>query len=376
MPRRIPRPLLLALGLVLLGHWTALTWLRAQLPTMAPLALMREPLFTRVIAPVEPTKPVEPLRTAPPSPKPKPKRRAAVSATWPALAPTPVQANTLPVLAMDEPTPAPLAESAPPDDVSASQLAAPTPTPAPSAQAVDTTTPDPSNTAPPADTWPPDTRLVYDLKGYYRGEMYGTGRVQWQREQGRYQVHINLRMALLVRVALTSQGEVTDAGLLPSAYQEQAPWGERRVALKDGLVTFHNGSQLPQPHALQDTASQFVELSHRFATGREVLQVGRPVHVWLARPQAMALWTYDVVEEVTLDLPELGPVRAFHLRPRPIANPQGAITAELWFAPSLQYLPVRVRIVLGSGNYADLLVQRIEQGAAPVVAPRPNPMWD
>jgi hypothetical protein len=92
--------------------------------------------------------------------------------------------------------------------------------------------------------------------------------------------------------------------------------------------------------------------------------VGQQVSLWLARPQGMALWTYDVVEEELLQTPELGPVSAFHLRPRPIANPSGVITAELWFAPSLQYLPVRVRIDLGEGNFVDLLVQRIEQGGA------------
>lgn len=41
----MPRPLALSLGLVLPGHCRALSWLRAQLPGMAPLAPMREPLF-------------------------------------------------------------------------------------------------------------------------------------------------------------------------------------------------------------------------------------------------------------------------------------------------------------------------------------------
>ena len=77
----------------------------------------------------------------------------------------------------------------------------------------------------------------------------------------------------------------------------------------------------------------------------------------------MALWTYDVVEEETLATPELGAVQAFHLRPRPIANPSGAITAEIWFAPSLHYLPVRIRISLGGDNFVDLMVERIEQAA-------------
>jgi hypothetical protein len=112
---------------------------------------------------------------------------------------------------------------------------------------------------------------------------------------------------------------------------------------------------------VQDTASQFVELSHRFATGRDVLEVGRSVTVWLARPGAVDQWTYDIVEREMLRTPQLGVVEAFHLKPRPIANPRGNITVEMWFAPSLQYLPVRVKVVMGNEAWLDLLVDRIEQ---------------
>ena len=54
-------------------------------------------------------------------------------------------------------------------------------------------------------------------------------------------------------------------------------------------------------------------------------------------------------------------VEAFHLKPRPIANPRGNITVEMWFAPSLQYLPVRIRVNMGEETYLDLMVDKIEQ---------------
>jgi hypothetical protein len=54
-------------------------------------------------------------------------------------------------------------------------------------------------------------------------------------------------------------------------------------------------------------------------------------------------------------------VQAFHLKPRPIANPRGNITAEMWFAPSLQYLPVRIRVNMGDDVNIDLIVDKIEQ---------------
>lgn len=213
-----------------------------------------------------------------------------------------------------------------------------------------------------AEGWPLDTRLTYTLRGYYRGELLGSGSVQWQQAEGRYQVEVNLRVALLFGLSLVSQGEVRGVGLVPQVYEERSVGRARRVVLDGVAVKFADGNASRQPAGVQDTASQFVELSRRFATGRQILQVGTEVPVWLARPNALHLWTYDVVGQELLQLPAYGPVPSFHLVPRPVSNPAGNISAELWFAPSLQYLPVRIKISLGEGNFVDLLVEKIEQG--------------
>jgi hypothetical protein len=211
------------------------------------------------------------------------------------------------------------------------------------------------------DRWPADTRLSYRLSGYFRGELHGSARVQWQRQDQRYQNRVEIDINLLASLVLTSQGEVTPQGLAPGVYEELRRSGPRTVRMGEDKVTFNDGRTAPRPQGLQDTASQFVELSHRFATGRDILEVGRSVSFWMARPGAVDLWTYDVVERETLRTPAFGPVEAFHLKPRPIANPRGNITAEMWFAPSLQYLPVRIRVNMGQDTYVDLLVEKIEQ---------------
>ena len=321
---------------VLWVHLLGLQWLQGQLPLGQRLTLMADPMFTRMITPTLSTLPLH-----------RASARQEPGAA-PDLALSPAGDETPTVVAPEQ---APVA----PEHAKPAEIAEP-PSVEPS-----TAVPDP--TVLPDDGWPADTRLSYRLGGYYRGHLYGSARVQWQRDGSRYQVRVDMSLALL-RVSMISQGEVRAEALLPSVYEEQFPWGVRRLAFDGSNVRFDNGVQLPQPPALQDTASQFVELTHRFSSGREELKVGRQVQLWLARPQGLSLWTYDVVEEEVLQTPELGPVPAFHLRPRPIANPTGVITAELWFAPSLQYLPVRVRIDLGEGNFVDLMVERIEQGAA------------
>jgi hypothetical protein len=212
------------------------------------------------------------------------------------------------------------------------------------------------------DSWPTDTRLTYRLGGRYReGELYGDARVQWQREGGSYQVRLDIEIRPWVSMVMTSQGEVTQGGLAPRAYEESRRGKRRAAAFGDDAITLEGGRSAPRPDGVQDTASQFVELSHRFATGREVLEVGRTVDVWLARPGGVERWTYDVAARETLQTPHLGEIEAYHLKPRPLANPRGNVTAEMWFAPTLQYLPVRIRVSMGDTAHADLLVERIEQ---------------
>jgi hypothetical protein len=342
---------LLLVSAVLLAHFFGLSWLHDQLPAFRPMVLMAQPLFTRTITPAPvPMTQARPSRTRTHSGNAPPREMPEVVTETQALPQAEAQA-----------TPEQPASDVPPAQTQRVPDNEPTAAEAPSTTAS-------------TDSWPADTRLSYRLTGYYRGDLYGSARVQWQREQSRYQVRVDLSMALVVRLAMISQGEVTDTGLLPSAYEEQFPGGVQRMVFDGGYVRFQDGSQLLQPQALQDTASQFVDLSHRFSTGRDALKVGSEVRMWLARPQGMALWTYDVIEEDTLQLPEMGPVSAFHLRPRPIANPRGTITAEIWFAPSLQYLPVRVRISLGAGNFVDLMVERIEQGGVAANTPGTQPL--
>ncbi len=332
--------LALLLVLVVAVHWVALDWLRAQVTGGSTATLMPQPLFMRVI---------QPVATA--IPKRSPHRKA----TAPRVAAATSTAFVQTELATDE---RPEPEAPGPGSVASDPPLASASHPKPEAAELPETHADEA-----ANSWPADTRLSYDLKGYYRGDFYGSGQVQWQHIDGHYQVHVDLRVAVFFTATLISQGELTDEGLQPRVYEERHSRGVRHLTLDSANVTFDDGSTTAKPLGLQDTASQFVELARRFSTGRQPLVVGSQVPLWLARPQQMNVWTYDVVALETLQIPEFGAVPAFYLRPRPIANPRGVINAEIWFAPSMQYLPVRIRINLGNDNYADLLVNRIDQGA-------------
>ena len=345
----------LLVALVLLAHAGLLWVLQAQWQSKLLIKALPEPVFLTLLRPA-----ASPLRVAPAQSKraPAPSVAAAVAS---------LPASTL--RAADAPVEVPAQEAPIPQAQASDAIAQEAPRPAPpDAQEPAKTADSKPEDKPKADTWPADTRVSYRMRGYYRGEVYGSAKVQWQRQQDLYQVQLDMRMALLFQVSMISQGRLTEAGLVPQAYEERFLSVRRSLAFDADRLRLDDGRQVPKPPGVQDTASQFVELSHRFATGRQALAVGELVTVWLARPGGVDFWTYDVTEAVNLQTPQLGLVQTFHLKPRPLANPRGDIIAELWLAPSLQYLPVRVRIALGGDNFVDLLVETIEQGSAPPVA--------
>lgn len=344
------KPWLLAAP-VLLGHLLALEWLGRQADAISGLDEMAPVMFTRMLQPAAPP-PVVAATASPPRPKP----RAAARPRPKASAPRPVVAEPAPVpvpAEVAEPAPPPVTAQAPEPAASAVQPAASAPLAAASAA--------PAGTEAALDTWPTDTRLTYRLTGDWRGPLFGDARVQWQRAGDKYQVRLDVKVQPLFTQVLTSQGEVTPDGLVPRAYEELRPGKRRAAQFGDEVLLLENGKTAPRPPGVQDTASQFVELTHRFATGREILEVGRSVTVWLARPGNVDRWTYDIVAREILQTPRLGPIEAFHLKPRPIANPRGNITAEMWFAPNLLYLPVRIKVVMGNEAHLDLMVDHVEQ---------------
>ena len=381
-PLKPSRALAVTTVLVLLLHALALALLSSLLRPPSLLKTMATPFYTRSIAPevpavvaaapapmeIKPDRPTALIRPARAATKnkaktnPKPSQGATEApdvAPEPATEPPEVTAQApdtpasaaSPAVANDQTTAAAVADAnaAPPaaEPVAAVSAAPPASSPGP-------------GDAPFLASWPSDTRLTYKLGGNYRGELHGSARVLWQREGTRYHTAVEMSAGLLASLSFTSQGDITEGGLRPEVYEENVRGRRRGVRLGED-VRLNNGDRIARPEAVQDTASQFVELGHRFSTGQVKLVPGAQINFSMARPGGIDEWTYDVIGEETLHLPRLGPVPTLHLKPRPLSKPRGPISAEIWYAPSLQYLPVRIRITQGNDNYIDLMVDTIEQ---------------
>lgn len=224
----------------------------------------------------------------------------------------------------------------------------------------------------PGPEWPASTRLDYRLRGNYRGAVTGHARVEWLREGQRYQVHLEVAVgpgfAPLISRTMSSEGVLTPMGIRPHRFDEDTRIllaARRRLTLQfQGTdLVFPNGRREWAPPGVQDAASQFVQLTWLFLTGQERLAPGREIRLPLALPRRLYAWRYVIEGEETLDTP-MGPLKAWHLRPV-VENTGSDLRAEVWLAPSLQYLPVRLVIRQDEQTYIDLMLQAAPLQAAP-----------
>lgn len=366
-------------ALVLAVHAWLADWIAAGLDDFDAAAAMPERIevaYVRelelaappVVAPVVVPAPAPPRRARPPvpaasAPKERPQEVAEAPAVEPAVPVAEPSSAPADVASVTEPP----AEATPaPTDAAASA------TPA-MAVAQAASAPSTAASGSPAFEWPPSTRLSYKLTGNVRGEVHGDAQVEWVRDGTRYQVHLDVTVGLPVAPLMTrrmsSDGELGPDGLVPHRYDEDTKVAfrpRRRVTMVFGpdVVLLSDGRRVPRWPGVQDTASQFVQLSWLFTLQPELLQVGRTVELALALPRSVDRWVYDVLAQEPVPT-AFGAVEAFHLKPRRLSRPGGALRAEIWFAPQLRYLPVRIRIEQDAETYVDLVLARRPEIAGP-----------
>lgn len=331
-----------------------------------------EVVYVREMA-LEAPPPMPRAAPAPPQ-RPRARRRAAVAQAAPASAPA-----AAPVV---EPEPEPVAQAPaePPAAEAAEALASSPdttvaanepPASAPATAEASASAPASAASAPGGFAWPRSTRLSYVLTGNFRGELHGTAQVEWIKRGTRYQVHldavIGVPIAPLFTRRMSSEGRLVDDGLAPERFDQDSKMAfrdRRRESLRfDGdAVQLTNGQRSGGWPGVQDSASQFVQLSYLFNTRPALRDVGSEIAFPLAMPGYVEPWAYRVGEREALSTP-FGEIETFHVKPLRKARP-GNLTAEMWFAPALRYLPVRIRLRQDESTFIDLVISRKPELAA------------
>ena len=222
------------------------------------------------------------------------------------------------------------------------------------------TTTAPALYAPPPGTW------HYDVTGHAKGLSYqAEGRLHWQHDGQRYRVQMTLR-ALWLQRQQTSSGRLDAEGLHPEHFIDQAR-KTREIWFDPQQHTQHTGNGPPQPapEGVQDRLSVFFQLAtqlNRARTTATPTPTNWPIPV--AGGADSETWHFEAQGSERQPLPAgVYDTVKFTRRPRHSSDQ----TVEVWLAPTLHHIPVRLRIAQSNGDVVDQRLSGVV--TAPVAHP-------
>jgi hypothetical protein len=410
------KKVLLALTMaVLIAHWLALggriplwpeRWSRtpteiAALPSTDPLAVNTTPptatepppsaldrpapVTTSIVRWIAPPAPEPPPAPLPPPPRPKPAKVIKAEVPPKAKAPEPVapaevlQAIVESVPAMTEqellsllefePQPAPAPAPEPETAATATDRPATIETPSPDTAAAPTLSDDTSPRAPSqalqAVSLPPNATLSYDVVGKSKGFNYfASGSLTWQRAGGRYEAQLEVSAFLLGTYVQTSIGQVSPQGLAPERFADKRRSNEKAAHFEPatGRIRYSNNApDAPWRPGAQDQLSITLQLAG-LMNAHSNLKEGQALSMPVSSTGSSEVWRFVVGPIETLQLPA-GEVQA-RLLTRTLRSEYDK-TIQLWLAPNLGHLPVRIRQTEHNGDFLDLLLEDLPKIATP-----------
>jgi hypothetical protein len=181
--------------------------------------------------------------------------------------------------------------------------------------------------------------------------------LRWRHDGAQYEASLALQS--LISVTRTSKGAITPQGLEPLRYGEKiTARGETAVHFQrdKGIVSFSNN----KPNAvllagMQDEVSVFFQVAAMLGGSPQHFVPGTEIPLQTAESRAVRTMVFVVGKTEVMDLPG-GRVPTLYLSHAEPPAFEGARSSkgEIWAAPALDYLPVRIRITEPSGTTYDL----------------------
>lgn len=378
-------------GLLVLGVGVALAHLAAlqALPRWTePPPLTQTRAFTTRSIVVQPPAPPPPAAVAAaPVPAPAPRKRPR---PWPVppASPPPAEAlaqaappapmgeavepapQLLPYAPVDPPMPEgpAMAEqttqeeaTAAPPQAAASQAEPPVAAASAPAAVFGPTAPESADAPAMALAIPGSVRLKYTLTGESKQMAYhALGELLWLQDGQSYDARLEYSAFLVGSRVRTSSGKLTARGLAPTRFSDK--WRRRDLAAHferdKGEVSF--SANTPRSALLpdaQDQLSVLLQLASMLAGDPARYTTGSSITVPVVGPRDADVWTFTLQGEELLHLPydNLQTLKLTRNPRRPYDQ-----KVEAWLAPSLSYLPVRVRITLANGDFVDQQLRTVD----------------
>ena len=221
----------------------------------------------------------------------------------------------------------------------------------------------PKGTAAPAYNYvfPPSVRLKYDVAGSVKGFKYFvSGDLSWLHEGGNYTARLEISHFLLGSKVQTSKGSITARGLEPLRYGEKVRSEVAAHFERDkGKVSFSaNTPDVPLLPLAQDQVSIFVQLAAMFAADGQAFAPGSKLAFQTIGARGAEDWDF------LLEPPERLKIQGKEWTAYKLVREHRAdydTRAELWLAPELEGMPLRIRLTQTSGDEIDMVWTRSQK---------------
>lgn len=204
---------------------------------------------------------------------------------------------------------------------------------------------------------PPSAHLAFEVKGKVSGIRYSANaRLEWQIDGQRYRAFQEVRLPLLGSRSQLSTGLVGAEQLRPERFEDSHRNRKLRFDPQQGTVLYHQATEpSPIPANTQDRLSVFFQLASLVAAQPQRFSAGQQVQIPTVTFNKQDNWIFEVAGTETLQLPA-GALQTIRLR-RLTRKDRGQ-TEEIWLAPELHYLPVRIVVTEDDGDVIDLKLQK------------------
>lgn len=195
-------------------------------------------------------------------------------------------------------------------------------------------------------------QLAYKMTGNAKGTYHANAELAWENTGSSYTARMSVSALFLGSRSMSSSGQVGAEGLSPGRFADKS---KNEVAAyfepDKGLITFSaNTPSVPWVKGAQDRVSVFFQLGGMLAGKPGGFPVGSSISIYTVGSRDADTWTFLVEAEENIKLP-FGELATLKLARQPRREYDTKV--EIWYAPSLGYLPVRNKITQSSGDFVD-----------------------
>jgi hypothetical protein len=202
---------------------------------------------------------------------------------------------------------------------------------------------------------PGSVKLAFAVTGQQGASpMQGVfGDLVWLQDGSSYDARLSLKFLFKTIRSQHSTGQIGATGIEPARFSESRKGEVASHFLRDqGQVMFSNNApSVPLLPGAQDRLSVVMQLGGMLAGDPARYPAGSRISVQTVGPREAGVWVFNIEGEEKMTVPAGDyAVRKLTRNPRREFDDK----VEIWLAPAMGYLPVRMKLTQPNGDFADM----------------------